>query len=94
MIGLTCLEVYTSFFNMTEDIDNFDIYTPPSEKEVFPNNFSYEFLIDVIEKDSKFSLKDLKHDLILWKILKKVTCNDCNIMNYVMELTHQGKNLF
>ena len=48
MIGLVDLEVYNSFFNITEENNKFELYKFPDEKA---GGFSYTKVRDEIEKD-------------------------------------------
>ena len=53
MIGLTDLEVYNSFFNITEQSNNFKLYIFPDEK---CRGVSYEKVRDEIERYLDISL--------------------------------------
>ena len=60
MIGLTDLEVYNSFFNITEENNEFELYKIPDEKS---GGVSYEKVTDETEKDldnSDSTATDLK----------------------------------
>ena len=63
MIGLTDLEVYNSFFNITEENNKFDVYNFPVEKF----GVAYEKLRDDIVKDldiSDITDADLQDDIM------------------------------
>ena len=51
MTGLTDLEVYNSIFNITEEINKFELYKFPDEKA---GGISYTKVRDEIEKDLDF----------------------------------------
>ena len=60
MIGLTDLEVYNSFFNITEENNKFKLYK-------FPDGITYEKVRDEIEKDldiEDITAEDLQDDII------------------------------
>ena len=64
MIGLTDLEVYNSFFNITEENNKFKLYKFPDEKA---GGISYEKVRDEIERDlviSDITATDLQDDVI------------------------------
>ena len=64
MIGLTDLEVYNSFFNLTEENNKFELYNFPEEKA---GGISYTKVRDEIEKDldvSDITASDLQDDII------------------------------
>ena len=64
MIGLTDLEVYNSFFNITEENNKFDLYKFPDEKA---GGVTYEKVRDEIEKDldiEDITAEDLQDDII------------------------------
>ena len=64
MIGLTDLEVYNSYFNITEEINKFEFYKFPDEKV---GGVSYTKVRDEIEKDldiSDITATDLQDDII------------------------------
>ena len=52
MIGLTDLEVYNSFFNITEENNKIELYKFPDEKAF---GITHEKVRDEIEKDLDFS---------------------------------------
>ena len=87
MIGLTDLEVYNSFFNITEENNKFELYKFPDEKA---GGITYEKVRDEIEKDldiSDITDADLQDDIIAPIIIdeykKQVTkrMNDEQYMN-------------
>ena len=64
MIGLTDLEVYNSFFNITEENNKFKLYKFPDEKS---GGITYEKVRNEIERDlniSDITAADLQDDLI------------------------------
>ena len=64
MIRLTDLEVCNSFFNITQENNNFELYKSPDEKA---GGVSYEKVTDEIERDldfSDFTATDLQDDII------------------------------
>ena len=64
MIGLTDLEVYNSFFNITKQNNIFELYRFPDEKS---GGVSYEKVRDEIERDldiSDITATDLQDDII------------------------------
>ena len=71
MIGLTSLEVYNSFSNITEENKKFENYKFPDEKA---GGISYEKVKDDIEKDldiSDITAADLQDDIISPIVLEK-----------------------
>ena len=65
MIGLTDLEVYNSFFNITEENNKFKLYKFPDEKA---GGITYEKVRDEIEKDldiEDITAEDLQDDIIV-----------------------------
>ena len=64
MIGLTSLEVHDSIFNITEEINEFELYKFPNEKI---GGVSYEIVRDEIERDldvSDITATDLQDEII------------------------------
>ena len=64
MIGLTDLEVYNSFFNITEENNKFDLYKFPDEKA---GGVTYEKVRDENEKEldiEDITAEDLQDDII------------------------------
>ena len=71
MIGLTDSEVYTSFFNITEEIIKLQLYKFPDEKS---GGISYIKVRDDIEKDldiEDVTAADLQGDLIAPNIIEE-----------------------
>ena len=71
MIGVTDLEVYNSFFNITEENNKFKLYKFPHEKS---GGITYEKVRDEIERDldiSNITAADLQDDLIPPIIIEK-----------------------
>ena len=64
MIGLTALEVYSSYFNITEEYNKFEFYRFPDSKS---GGVSYEKVRDEIERDldiSNITATDLQDEKI------------------------------
>ena len=71
MIGLTDLEVYSSFFNITEKNNKLQLYRFPDEKA---GAVTYEKVRDEIERDldiSDITAVDLQDDLIAPNIIEE-----------------------
>ena len=75
MVGLTSLEVYNSFFNITEENIKFKLYIFPASKK---GGITYEEIRDEIEKDldiSDITAADLQDEIsgpiVIQKIEKK-----------------------
>ena len=82
MIGLTDIEVYNSFFNITEENNKFKLYKFLDEKS---GGITYEKVRDEIERDLNFSdilAADLQDDLIAPIIIEK----------YKQQVTKRMKN--
>ena len=93
MIGLTDLEVYNSFFNITEENDKFELYKFPDEEA---GGVTYEKVRVEIEKDldiEDITAKDLQDDIIgpiiIEEYKKQVTkrTNDEQYMNILARYT-------
>ena len=74
MIGLTNLELYNSFFNITEENYKFEIYTQPLD-----SGFSFRELKDKVAEAlglSDKSIEDLEHEIqrqILIKLMENMS---------------------
>ena len=94
MIGLTDLEVYNSFFNITEENNKFQLYKFPDEKI---GGITYTKVRDEIERDldiSDITDEDLQDDIIAPIIIeeykKQVTkrMEDGGYMNILARYTN------
>ena len=71
MLGLIDLEVYNSFFNITEENNKFELYKFPDEKR---GGISYTKFRDEIEKDldiEDITAADLQDDIIVPIIIEE-----------------------
>ena len=94
MIGLTGLEVYNSIFNITEKINNFELYTDNY------NEFSFMELRDELEQIFNIEdittehLQDDKIGPLTIKFCKKIKSEKSNTDAYLILLTNYAKSPF